>query len=466
MNNSNKALKSGFWYIMSNFLVKGMAFLTIPVFTRLLTQEEFGIFNNFLSWQNILIILFTLNLESTIISAKYDYKEKLDEYILSVLFLSFVNTIICSIIINIFNSYFENLFDLKASYINAMLLYILFIPAVNLFIIKERFFFEYKKSIIVGLITSIGSTILSLILVCTMNNKLSGRILGAVIPTIILGIIFYLYFLKKGKKIVFSCWKYALPICLPYIPHLLSLTLLNSIDKVMIIKMCGENENALYSLAYSCGTIIVLLLTSLNSAFAPWLGEKLKEKKYIEIKKISSICIFAFMYFSIGIMLISPEVLFVLGGKKYMEAIYVLAPVSMGCVCQFLYTLFVNVEQFEKKTKGMAIGSVIAAMVNFILNYVFIPKYGYLTAAYTTLIGYIVLLLIHMYLVKRIRMSQVYNYKFILVVILVGIFLMFGIISLYSYIIIRYCVLFIYIVCSFLVIWKNRKYLLNFTGRK
>ena len=101
-----------------------------------------------------------------------------------------------------------------------------------------------------------------------------------------------------------------------------------------------------------------------------------------------------------------------------MDAKFVMPPVAMGCVCQFLYTMFVNVEQFEKKTIGMAFASAAAALLNLGLNAVFIPMFGYIAAAYTTLAGFLFLLVIHMLLVKKYGYGEVYNYK--LVVAIVG----------------------------------------------
>ena len=384
MNNNRKALKSGIWYTASNFLIRSIGFITTPIFTRILTKAEFGAFNNYSSWLSIITVFVTLNLESTLISARYDYKDKFDEYILSVLSLSTISAAIWFIVVNIFSDRLTSFMGLDISYINAMLLYLVFLPAVNLFQARERYYFEYKKTVITSLFISIGTALLSVLLVQSMNNRLTGRIIGSIIPTVVLGIAFYLLFINKGKKIKIEYWKYALPVCLPYIPHLLSMTLLNSTDRVMIDKWCGSEATALYSLAYNCGAIVTLLLTSMNSAFAPWLGEKISENKTDEIRKFTKIYISAFVFMAIGIMLVSPEVLWILGGESYMEAIYVMTPVSMGCICQFLYTLFVNVEQFKKKTIGMAFASAVAAIVNLTLNYIFIPQIGYLAAAYTT----------------------------------------------------------------------------------
>lgn len=419
MSNDSKALKSGIWYTISNFLLKSVGFITTPIFTRLLTQEDFGAYNNFSSWLHILTIIVTLDLGATLISAKFDYKENYDQYILSMLGLSGFSAICWIIVVNLFPSYASNFLGMDIFYVNCLFCYLLFFPAINLFQIRERYQYGYKKTVLTSIIVTLGTALASVVLVLSMQNRLAGRIIGSIIPTVVIGFLLYGFFINKGEKIDFRMWKYALPICLPYIPHLLSLTLLNSMDRAMITKMCGTKYTALYSLAYNCGAIVTLLMTSLNSAFAPWLGEQLKGEKYEKIRSFSKKYIFGFAYLALGLMLLAPEILLIIGGKNYLSALYVIPPVAMGCICQFMYTLFVNIEQFNKKTTGMAFASMGAAMINYILNCLFIPRFGYMAAAYTTLVGYLFLLLAHMIIVKRIGFSKIYSYSFILFSILV-----------------------------------------------
>src|SRR5699024_1428403 len=112
----------------------------------------------------------------------------------------------------------------------------------------------------------------------------------------------------------------------------------------------------------------------------------------------------------------TPEILFLLGGESYMEAKYVMPPVAAGCLIQFVYCMYVNIEQYEKKTVGMAFASMMAAGLNFVLNYLCILKFGSVVAAYTTDVSYIVLRFMHIYFVKKIGMTHVYDNKKILTV--------------------------------------------------
>ena len=460
-----KAFKSGVWYTLSNFLVKSIGFITTPIFTRMLTHAEFGAFNNYTAWVSIVTVFVTLNLDSTLISARYDHEQDFDGYILSMLGLSTLSAAIWFAVMNLLRTTFTGLFSMDARYINVMLVYLLFQPAVNLYQARERYHFEYKRSVAASVTLALSTALLSVLLVTVMPDHLAGRIFGHALPTVLMGAAFFVFFIIKGKRVKPDYWKYALPICLPYIPHLLSLTLLNSTDRAMITNICGDEQNALYSLAHNCGMLVNLLMVSLNSAFAPWLGEKLNAGRHDEIRSFSRLYMTAFLFMAVGIMLVSPEVLLIMGGRSYMEAVYVMTPVSMGCVCQFLYTLFVNVEQFKKKTVGMAFASAAAALINLVLNWIFIPRVGYLAAAYTTLAGYLCLLVIHMLLVRRLKLDDVYDYRFVGLIVLIGMAAMVGVTLLFGTPV-RYAFVAAYAAAFLFVLIKNKDRLLALVRRR
>lgn len=456
-NNNAKALKSGVWYTAANFITKSIGFITTPIFTRLLSHADYGLYSNYTSWLHTFTVFATLNLGSSFISARFDHEKDFDGYISSTLVLSSIVTLIWAFIINLFPSFFSGFTGVEIQYIDIMVIYLLLFAAVDMFQTRERYFFGYKISVATSLFIAFSTALLSVLLVVNMENKLFGRIAGSAIPTILVGIILYVVLIKRGKKIEIRYWKYALPICVPYIPHVLSLSLLNSMDKMMITKICGAEENALYSVAYSCGAIITLLVTSLNTAFSPWLGEKLNEKRYGEIRKVSKFYILIFVYAACGIMLLTPEVLLIMGGRSYSEAIYVMPPVAFGCVCQFMYTMYVNVEQFSKKTIGMAFASVSAALSNYVLNFIFIPRYGYIAAAYTTLASFVILLFIHMILVRHMGFKELYPSKIIFGVLLFMSAYTLLINVLYANRVVRYCIVGAYAVICVYVLVRYRE---------
>ena len=255
-NNNTKALKSGVWYTAANFITKSIGFITTPIFTRLLSHTDYGLYSNYTSWLHTFTVFATLNLGASFISARYDHEKDFDGYISSTLVLSSIVTLIWACLINLFPGFFSRFTGVEIQYINIMLIYLLLFAAVDMFQTRERYFYGYKLSVATSLFIAISTALLSVFLVVNMENKLFGRIAGSAIPTILVGVFLYVVLIKRGKKVDIKYWKYALPICIPYLPHVLSLSLLNSMDKMMITKICGAEENALYSVAYSCGAII------------------------------------------------------------------------------------------------------------------------------------------------------------------------------------------------------------------
>ena len=87
-SSGKKAFKSGVWYTLANFITKSIAFITTPIFSRILSHGEYGLFSNFTSWLGTITVFATLNLGTTFISARYDYEESFDEYVSSMVVLS------------------------------------------------------------------------------------------------------------------------------------------------------------------------------------------------------------------------------------------------------------------------------------------------------------------------------------------------------------------------------------------
>lgn len=455
------AIKAGIWYTVSSFMLKAIAFLTTPVFTRLLTQEEYGNYSNFLSWLSILTFITTLNMSSTLIRARYDFEDDFKDYIFSIMILGSVATLICYGIVLFKVDYFSELFSMGKIYIHIMFLSLLVSSAIDIFQIVQRIEYKYKANVFLSIGSMLATIGVSLLLVFFLPDKLFGRVIGSQLPLFCINVWLYIYYGSKCRRIRLEYWKYALIICLPYLPHLIAGNLLGTMDRVMIQRFCGAEYTALYSIAHQCAIIISTLLTSMNTAFSPWLGEKLHEKKYEEIKQASKGYIMLLIIPAIGLMLVSPEVLYILGGEAYLAAKYVMPPLTLGCVCQFLYTLYVNVEQFEKKTMGMAMATIVAAIINGILNYLLIPRFGYIAAAYTTLIGYVCLLGMHYMLVRRMGLAKIYDTRLVVLVIVIMTMATMVINVLYDFCMIRYVIILVYAVFVMILGWKNRQIIIS-----
>lgn len=456
MNNDKKVLKASFWYTFSNFLIKGLSFITAPIFLRILTQNEYGLYSNFCTLLSLITIVATMSLGTSLISARFDYKEEIESFVLSNLILGSLCTLIISVVLLTVDDYLANILSIDYQYIIIMALIMLFSPAYDMFMMLQRFQYKYKTVVAITLIVSILSVLVPLILIKLLEDNLWARIVGGYLPTFLVSVSIYVYFILKGKKIRFSHWKYSLAICVPYIFHMISGTVLNSSDRVMITSICGTRYNALYSAAGNIAMIANMIWASMNSAYIPWLGEMLNEEAYDKIKKYSRPYTLVFVFIVIGFMLVTPEALWIIGGRDYMEAQVVIPPIMLGYLFVFLYSLYASIEQFKKKTIGMAVMTFVATVANLMLNAVFLPKYGYVAAAYTTLVGYILLFIMHFVYVKKLGYTKAYDTKFVIGTVLVGCLIGGGILISYEHIVLRCILIVIYALVIILYGYKNK----------
>ena len=107
----------------------------------------------------------------------------------------------------------------------------------------------------------------------------------------------------------------------------------------------------------------------------------------------------------------------------------IIPPIILSNFVIFIYTIYVNIEHYHKKTRRIAMNTMVAATSNIILNYIFIPKYGMYAAAFTTLISYLISLFIHYKFARRIE-TQLFPLKIVifpvfLILVNIGIFYFF-----------------------------------------
>ncbi|MBR5564912.1 MAG: oligosaccharide flippase family protein [Roseburia sp.] len=457
-----EVVKASFWYLISNVILKGINFWTVPIFARILTQSEYGYFNNFATWLSIITIVATINLSTSLPRARFDFEDDFGNFISSNLLLGSFS-VVCFFLVFLLNkSWLLNIFSLDIKYIYIIFGSLFFLPAFTMFQQVQRFAYKYKMVILLTVLTTIGNVIFSFLLIYLMDNNLDARIYGAQLPTFLVSLGLYGYYLLRFHRFRFSYCKYALAIAVPYVAHMLANTVLSSIDRTMITSICGAEDNALYSMAYNIALILTILYDSMNSAYAPWLGEQLHAKNYLEIKQYSYGYILCYGIIVLGVMLIAPELLWILGGEAYIPAKYVIPPVLLGVFFLFLYSMYVNIEQYEKKTKGMAIATIIAATLNLVLNYLFIPRYGYVAAAYTTLVGYIFLFVFHYILVKKMGFSMVYDSQYIVKISMIMCILTLITTFLYESMVLRFIFAGIYIFVLLYIGIKNKKNIIKF----
>lgn len=386
---NNKVIKAGLGYTLGNYFLRGLSFITVPIFARLLTEEDFGIYNNFMAYEGIIYLFICLALHTCIKNAKYHYgEEKLDEFTSSVAIMPMIMFCILLAAVNIYPSPFENLLSMDILQIDLLLVYCYGLGMLMYYQNRLALDYIYKEYLYMSYFNTLMSVGLSLVFVltCFSNQRYMGRILGSVFPILIILIYIMVKLFRKSKpKIIGAYWKFALKISLPIIPHGIGQVILLSVDRIMINKFVGAKEAGLYSFAYTIYTIVQVTANSLSTAFEPWVFKKMSENKKEEVQKRSVQFFWLLCIISLLVILVAPELIYILGSEKYESSIYCAIPILIGGAFTMTYVIPSELTYYYEKTKLIAAGTVGAAIINVVLNYIFINTYGYIAAAYTTL---------------------------------------------------------------------------------
>ena len=397
--------------MISNIMVKAITVITTPIFTRLMSTEEYGTVQTFISWYSLLLPILSLNLTYSIGRAKLDFPNKLDEYIGSMQTLSAVFSIVLSAIAIIFIKPVSSLFEITPLQTGLLLAYIFFQIAILLNQNGYRYTYKYRQNIAIAWYTTLFTTILSLVLILTVGgDRADLRIIGITVPTVLLSLYFWGKSVKdKSLNFNVEYWKYALTISLPLVLHTISLNVLGQSDRIFITKIWGKTDTAYYSLAYTYGVLLHVFTNAISESWLPWFHDTYFEQKFDEIRKNVKPLILFGCYIGLASIAFAPEAIMILGGKTYSSSISCVPPIVLGIVCQYIYTHYVNIELHLKKTIYVSVGTIVAALFNIITNAIFIPIYGFAAAAYTTLASYFLLMVIHLVITKKVLHVKLYN---------------------------------------------------------
>ena len=225
------------------------------------------------------------------------------------------------------------------------------------------------------------------------------------------------------------------------IPHLLSQIFLSSCDLLMIKSIVGEASAGIYSVAYTISNILYTISLQIFKPWSPWVYRRIENKETDSIKENSKLIMHIVWIFCIGIFTIAPELIKLFINSEYGEASLIVPPICLGIFFQMMYTFFYDIEYYHKKNKQIAIFSVITAVINIILNYVAIHIWGYQAAAYTTIVSYMILCILHYFGMRKIDKTQYYDLKTLLVLSSVLILITLANVIFNNSILIRYIIL-------------------------
>lgn len=391
-------------YLISNLAVKGLGIISLPVLTRLLLPSDFGLLNVFRSYTSILVSILTLNCYVAL--GRYYYEEQNDFkeffgtsiiFVLSLLFIFFIFFLI-------FQNKISSLLNLPAHLI------IYLVPLIMFYIFNswyEQIYVPQKKSrqiAVRNMISSYGGFALAVLFISLLDkDKYMGQIYAMTIMGIFFSI-YYFYVLRPYIKFSFKikAVKYCLSYSVPLIPYAISGVLLAQADRVIINKYSGPTDVGLFSLAYNIGALLTLALSSLHNAWVPVYYKNMNDKNYARLDNDIVLIMKLLMACALFLILFGKEIGMLLAKSNFHSALFIVPIIVVGLVIYSYSTFYSWHIQYAKKNIYMTPIVVVAGIVTISLNMIFIPIYGYAAAPFVSCGSYLTMLIMAIFVSKKI----------------------------------------------------------------
>ncbi|MDY0277452.1 MAG: oligosaccharide flippase family protein, partial [Acholeplasma sp.] len=336
----NTYIKSVFIYFIGTILLQGISIVTIPIFTRLLSTEEYAITILFRTWVSFFGVFIGLQVGGSIASARVNKEEnEFKTYMSNIVILSIIGAIVVSLITYVFQSEISRLLSIDKMLISHVLLQAFGTSCAALFTTYTIQTKMPKTNIIFSIIVAISTVTLSLLLIYHMDtNKYLGKIYAGSLVNLFIIIYVIFYFLKVySRHNILSDWKFSLILGTPLIIHLLANIVIGQSDKIFLERMINLDAAGIYSVAYSIGTLALIFAEVTNKVWSPWYldNTKMSNTKLINNSALKYSFFISFVF--VAVIFVSPEIIKIMAPKEYWSGIPSLIILALSVYFQFLY---------------------------------------------------------------------------------------------------------------------------------
>lgn len=371
------------------------SFVTLPIFSRYLTPEEYGLLTLIFTLSAFLPILFTFQLSTAVVRFFYEFESGIQRiyfttnlvvvFIVGGCSLFLLELYLPSIIRMLFPKTGPEYYSLFAVGVITS-----FLSAVNL--LSSKFLIVQEKARLYLVLVSCGF-VLKLVALLTMVVGFglgpTGMVYGNLFGAAVTGSLFLLA--NKcllSKRINFKLLKEPLLFALPTIPINLSMITIAVSDRVILEKHVDLAVIGIYAMGDSIANALKMLVEKFNLAFQPHFMRVSLQQGVVDgiaLLKHVSLRIFFLMGFLVCIaVLFSPELLNLFVDSRFYGAWVFISIISTAILLKLLYSLNSIILLHEKKTGRMAVVTVSAGLLNLTINIAFVPKYGAITVAWST----------------------------------------------------------------------------------
>ena len=405
---SEKNIRNIFIYAIPKFASYGLNLITLPILTRLLTPEDFGVIILAGAFPLIAVSVFTFGVTFGAERYYFEYRkdsEKLSALIFSSQVFLYLSLIVSSVPVFILKEFISRIIIGDSSYglaVFAVFISVYFNQIITFYL---RLYQNMEKAVTHSVFTitqAVVSVASSLLLVWYFKMSYMGMIYGSLTGAFVVCLAMLVHF-NKNSKIMFSGGilleniKYGLQV----MPKSFTGFINRFFDKYMLNNMLSLSAVGVFNIGQTIGNTMFFIMSTVWSSFQPVYYREVFDKGKdgsVQVGRIFTIFSYLTLMPVLLLILFAQEVVHIVAPAPYYEAIDIIIIISAGVAMQ---------------TFGMFVGvpiTVVGALVNVISNIIFIPKFGLIGAGISVNIGYFAMYSISTFIGQKLYKIQ-YEWK-------------------------------------------------------
>ena len=384
--------RAGIWSVISGLVSRGVGVVGTPIFTRLLTPEEYGVYPLYTTWLSILSSIIISSLAgSAIYRGLQRYGDKKEEFISGATGLGLTISI-GALLASLF--FGERISELTGLPTHLIILMTFEIGASSVLAFRSalyRYEYKYKALSAINLTTSVLTPAIAILFVVITPLRSEARMLGSVISSAIVALPLITRAIRGGRLYNKDVWKYLLGVNLPLVPHYLATGLILRISEIVIGKSHGEAALAKYSVGISVGLALTFLTNALSQVISPWIIRKEREGKWDEIKGTITLAVGLLITATLIILGVAPEILDIMTPAEYSDALPTVYPLALSVTAMFISGAISSAEAYYERSIRASVPTVITAIITVAATVILLPRLDYRISSLFTLAAYVIL---------------------------------------------------------------------------
>lgn len=397
-------------YFLGNFLPVAGQFFLLPIYTSHLTPEDYGITNSISAFSSLFSLVITISLGRSIYRLYYDFKTENDKrdflgtINIGIFFIATIGVLLAFLFHDLLGSIFKSIEFYPYIFLAVLTCYLTVFENVpkTVFVVKEK----AKYHFILGLIQFLLNNAFIVYLVVFNEYGAKGYLIGLLAGSLT-SLPLYLIISFKNSNFVFKkgIFKSAFFYSLPLLPSQLAVWVMTLSNRVFLDYYQDMRSVGLFSLGYKIASLGLYISDAFKKAYDPVFfkiaNEKEETKAKGELMLYNNVYLIGILIITFAVVLISKEVLVLFFESAYQVAYTVIPIISLSYFLDKMHGI-TNLSFYQlKKTKELMYLTIAMAGMSILLNFVFIPQYGELGAAYSMLFTSVLMFFIKYNLSKK-----------------------------------------------------------------